>query len=170
MEKNIYLLAVVICLSACNSSVDIDEQNNMQLTKTFEKNCETVSAYVKDWTSEDLDYSKYYVKNAYEIGTTFGSKDTLTLDDKKATYKAMWQKYDFSVSEPLNLLPGVNSETKKMDGSVRFYYTLNVTVTETQRSVSIPLYKSLEFNDEGKITWGIFYGDISAYFGSLETE
>jgi hypothetical protein len=43
-------------------------------------------------------------------------------------------------------------------------------LTETQKSVTVPLYESLEFNDEGKITNLVFYGDITAYFNSLETE
>ena len=39
----------------------------------------------------------------------------------------MWTKYDFAISDSINFLPGVNAETKEMDGSVRFYFDWTVS-------------------------------------------
>jgi hypothetical protein len=82
----------------------------------------------------------------------------------------MFPKYNFSYSSPLKFLPGVNSETKEMDGSVRFYCSINVTETTTQKSVSIPMYYSFDFDDEGKFLYQQFYGDITAHINYLNEE
>ena len=176
MKKISYILVILACsviiLKTCGV-VDVEADLtiiNSEADTKFKANSETVLSYFDDWINEDLDYDKYYAENAFVNGTTYGSKDTLTVEDRKASHKKMWEKYDFTYSKPLVLLPGVDSKTKEMDGSVRMYYDMNITLTETQKSVSVPLYESLEFNDEGKITNLVFYGDITAYFNSLETE
>ena len=80
------------------------------------------------------------------------------------------QKYDFSTSQPLNLLPGVNPETKEMDGSVRTYFNLTVTLTENQKSITIPMYESYDFDEDGKIVFYQFYGDVTSALSSLNEE
>ena len=169
MKKTIYLLAIVICVSACNTSVEVEVTDN-NASAIFEKNCETVSAYFQDFSNENIDYTQYYATDAIIKGTMFGAKDSITVNEHKATHAQMWEAYEFSHSEPLVLLPGVNPETKEMDGSVRLYYSLDVTLTETQRSVSIPIYQSFDFNENGKFLFLQFYGDINAYLLSLNEE
>ena len=121
MKKTIYLLAVIICISACNTSVEVELAND-KVSTIFEKNCETVKEYNNAFCKEDVDYEKFYATNAIVKGTTLGAKDSMNVEDHKVAHQEMWQKYDFSTSQPLNLLPGVNSETKEMDGSVRLYF------------------------------------------------
>jgi len=88
----------------------------------------------------------------------------------------MWEKYEFFVSYPLNILPGVNPETKKMDGSARMYARLTVTLKEKgksledRKSVIIPIYESFDFDENGKILFYQYYGDLTAAISSLETE
>ncbi|RLD24147.1 MAG: hypothetical protein DRI70_08560 [Bacteroidetes bacterium] len=64
-------------------------------------------------------------------------------------------------------MPGVDSETKKADGSVRHYLDWEVTLSATDsteaRSGMIHYYEYCVFNDEGKITNQGGYGD----FGGL---
>ena len=45
----------------------------------------------------------------------------MSVEDRKSAHKEMWTKYDFSFSDSIVFLPGVNVETKEIDGSVRFY-------------------------------------------------
>ena len=37
-------------------------------------------------------------------------------------------------------LPGVNLETKEIDGSVRFYCNFSVKNTENEKTVTLPIY------------------------------
>ena len=150
MKKTIYLLTVILCISACNTEVAVEVTNDKE-SEIFEKNCETVRLYESAFCQESIDYEKFYSDNAIIKGTTLGAKDSMNVADRKAAHQEMWQKYDFSISQPLNLLPGVNPETKKMDGSVRMYFNLTITLTENENSITIPMYESYDFDDEGKI-------------------
>lgn len=140
------------------------------ISDIFKKNCETVKEYDKAFCNEDIDYEKFYATNAIVKGTTLGAKDSINVEDRKVAHQEMWQKYDFSTSQPLNLLPGVNPETKEMDGSVRTYFNLTVTLTENQKSITIPMYESYDFDENGKIVFYQFYGDVTSALSSLNEE
>jgi len=167
MKKTIYLLTVILCISACNTEVAVEVTNDKE-SEIFEKNCETVRLYESAFCQESIDYEKFYSYNAIIKGTTLGAKDSMNVADRKAAHQEMWQKYDFSISQPLNLLPGVNPETKKMDGSVRMYFNLTITLTENENSITIPMYESYDFDDEGKILFMQYYGDLTSSILSLE--
>ena len=166
MKKTIYLLSVIIFASACNSEVSVEVTND-NTSKIFKKNCETVIAYEEAFCQENIDYEKFYSENAIIKGTILGDKDSLYVDDRKVAHQELWQKYDFSMS-PLDPLPGVNVETKEMDGSVRMYFDITITLSENGSSVTIPMYNSFDFDDEGKILYLQYYGDFTAAFLSLE--
>ena len=166
MKKNIYLLSFIVFTSACNSEVSIKVSND-NITKIFEKNCETVIAYEEAFCRESIDYEKFYSENAIIKGTILGDKDSLYVADRKVAHQELWQKYDFHMST-LDPLPGVNQETKKMDGSVRMYFDITITLSENGKSVTIPMYNSFDFDEEGKILYLQYYGDFTAAFLSLE--
>ena len=167
MKKTIYLLTVILCISACNTEVAVEVTNDKE-SEIFEKNCETVRLYESAFCQESIDYEKFYSDYAIIKGTTLGAKDSMNVADRKAAHQEMWLKYDFSISQPLNLLPGVNPETKKMDGSVRMYFNLTITLTENKNSITIPMYESYDFDDEGKILFMQYYGDLTSSILSLE--
>ena len=167
MKKTIYLLATIICIFACNRSVEVEVTND-KVSVIFEKNCETVKEYEDAFCKENVDYEKFYAANAIVKGTTLGAKDSMNVEDRKVIHQEMWQKYDFSISQPLNLLPGVNPETKEVDGSVRMYFNLTITLTENERSITIPMYESYDFDEDGKIVFLQYYGDLTSAILSLE--
>ena len=159
MKKTIYFLSVIICMSSCTNTSD----------DLFNKNCETVRDYVKSFCAENIDYDKFYAENAIIRGTTLGEFNMeLDVEDRKIAHKQMWEKYDFNVLEPFDILPGVNAETKELDGSARMYTNLQVTLTENQRSIIIPMYESYDFDENGKIQVFQYFGDFTAALLSLE--
>ena len=166
MKKTIYVLSIMIFVSSCNSNVS-DEVSNDNFSKIFEENSNTVIAYEEAFCKENIDYEKFYSEKAVIKGTILGDKDSLFVADRKVAHQELWQKYDFSMS-PLDPLPGVNLETKKMDGSVRMYFDITITLSENGNSVTIPMYNSFDFDDEGKILFLQYYGDFTAAFLSLE--
>ena len=166
MKKTIYVLSIMIFVSSCNSNVS-DEVSNDSFSKIFEENSNTVIAYEEAFCKENIDYEKFYSEKAVIKGTILGDKDSLFVADRKVAHQELWQKYDFSMS-PLDPLPGVNLETKKMDGSVRMYFDITITLSENGNSVTIPMYNSFDFDDEGKILYLQYYGDFTAAFLSLE--
>ena len=166
MIKVIYLLSVVVFASACNPEVSIEVTSD-NISKIFEKNCETVIAYEEAFCQESIDYEKFYSENAIIKGTLIGDNDSMYVADRKVAHQELWQKYDFRMST-LDPLPGVSLETKKMDGSVRMYFDITITLSENGKSVTIPMYNSFDFDEEGKILYLQYYGDFTAAFLSLE--
>ena len=172
-------LAIVLMISLFIGNLTTNNDSNIisaninsddKISDIFDKNCKTVIEYEKAFCNEDIDYEKFYSDKAIIKGTTLGSKDSMNVSDRKVAHQEMWQKYDFSMSQPLNQLPGVNPETKKMDGSVRMYFDITITLTENGKSITIPMYNSFDFDDEGKIIFLQYYGDFTSAFLSLNEE
>ena len=166
MKKTIYFLVVILSVTACNSKSSFEVKGD-NVSKIFEKNCETVIAYETAFCQENINYEKFYSDKAIIKGTILGDNDSMYVADRKIAHQELWKKYDFSMT-PLNPLPGVNPETKKMDGSVRSYFDVTITLTENGNSITIPMYNSFDFDDEGKILFLQYYGDFTAAFLSLE--
>lgn len=159
------LLGMSLLVVACQPIVDNSAKEK------FEKNSQTVLANLKGFEGENVDYSQY-AQDIIFMDTSFGGKDSLSLDDMKNFDKALWANYDFKLlTDPLVLLPGVDSETKELNGSVRYYADWQVTLPATDsteaKSGVIRLYESFDFDDEGKIVSQVNYGDFSGLFGYL---
>lgn len=137
--------------------------------EAFEKNSKTVMTYLEGIQNESLDYSSVYSVDVIQLDTHAGTKkDSLGLEDIKANDKKGWAFADFKIVSELNLLPGVNPETKETDGSVRYYGDWEITIPGTDsteaKSAVVRLYESFDFDEEGKIIFQQYYGD----FGGLQ--
>ena len=126
-----------------------------------------MQALSESYANENVDYSRFSDEAVFK-GTLLGAPDTLRLDQIKAIHKDFFAKYDVKHMAPFNFLQGVNPETGESDGSVRFYYDMQVTNSSNGKSVVIPIYESFDFDDEGKILYLQYYGDFTAAFISLE--
>ncbi len=150
--------------------------NESAANETFKNNSATVLANIKGWQNENIDYAMY-ADDFITFETGFGSKgDTITLNEMIEKDKHFWGNYDFKLlTDPVVLLPGVNAETKMLDGSVRHYSDWEVTITATDSTEAktgvIHIYESFDFNEEGKISNQVIYGDftgIMMYLNSKE--
>lgn len=160
MRSMFFYLIAVLLLMGCK--VEVDNTAN----EAFEKNSSMVIANLEGFQNENLDYSMY-ADDFVMLDVAFGAeKDSLSLDEMKGFDKEMWATYDFKLlTDPPVLLPGVNPETKQLDGSVRHYSDWEVTLPATDsteaRSGVIHLYESFDFNEEGKISLQQVYGDFT---------
>ena len=161
MKQFFLILMLSVLFIGCQEKPDNSAQ------EAFEKNSKTVLANLEGWQNENLDYSMYS-KDFVMNDTGFNGKDSLSLDEVMKSDKELWKNYDFKLLEnPVVLLPGVNSDTKKPDGSVRYYGNWQVTIPATDsteaRSGVIKFYESFDFDADGKIIYQQGYGD----FGGL---
>jgi hypothetical protein len=165
--KNSILILIAAFLFSCTTQ---NERNNISadVEQKFINNCNTVQSYLNDFVNESIDYKKYFNDTCKVRGTYFNSEGPTNVDDRISLHKEMWAKYDFSISDSINFLPGVNAETKEMDGSVRFYFDWTVNNTDNAKSITLPLYMSFDFDNDGKINFYQFFGDISAGISSIE--
>ena len=165
--KNSILIIIAAFLFSCTTQ---NERNNISsdAEQKFINNCIAVQSYLNDFVNESIDYKKYFNDTCKVRGTYFNSEGPTNVDDRISLHKEMWAKYDFAISDSINFLPGVNAETKEMDGSVRFYFDWTVSNTENGKSITLPLYMSFDFDPAGKINFYQFFGDISAGISSIE--
>ena len=131
-------------------------------------------ANIKNWEAETMDYSQY-AADFILGGTAFDSKDSISLEEMKVMDEGFLSRYDFKIaSDSINLLPGVDPETKKMDGSVRHYIDWEVTLSATDsteaRSGVIHIYEYFVFNDDGKIINQAGYGDFGGIMEYLHDD
>ena len=164
--KNIYFLLLIIFSVSCqNNETTQNKENNID--QLFSINCMTVESYLNDFVNESIDYKKYYNDTCKVRGTYFNSEGPMSVEDRKLAHKEMWAKYDFFFSDSIVFLPGVNVETKEVDGSVRFYCNFSVKNTITEKTVTIPIYQSYDFDNDGKFVYLQYFGDLTAAISSL---
>ena len=128
MKKIIYSILISAFIFSCNSETD------SAVNQSFEENSKTMQALLTSYANEDVDYSRFSDDVVFR-GTLLGAPDTLRLDQIKAIHKDFFAKYDVKHMAPFNFLQGVNPETGESDGSVRFYYDMQVTNSENGKSV-----------------------------------
>ncbi len=163
MKKIFYSILLSVFIFSCNSQTETDNTVNL----SFEKNSETMQALLESFANEDVDYSRFADDVVFR-GTLLGAPDSLKLDQIKAIHKDFFAKYDVKHMAPFNFLQGVNPETGEADGSVRFYYDMQVTNSSNGKSVVVPIYESFDFDDEGKAIFVQWYSDWTASLTSLE--
>ncbi|WP_298239348.1 hypothetical protein [uncultured Algibacter sp.] len=164
------ILCLALLIVGCKEVPKEDNSAN----DLFKKNSETVLKSISDWENETLDYS-IFAENAVGLNTFFGAEvDSIMIqsDEAKAMDKQFLARYDFKfLSTPVQLLPGVNPDTKKPDGSVRYYGAWEVTLPATDsteaKSGVIKVYNSLDFDENGKIIYSQGYGDYSGLMNYL---
>ena len=168
MKRQLVLISLGATLAACQAPVEEASDSSA----VFQANCETVRQGLDNFQNEVADYSNY--AEGYWLRNTRMNPergDTIRVEDIMESNKRGWAKYDYELISELSFLPGVNADTKEMDGSVRYYGMWKVTKAATdstaEASVIIPIYSSFDFDGEGKILFQQNFGDFTAAFNSL---
>jgi len=157
MKTTLSILSLALIFMACQPPVDNSAM------EAFEKNSQTVLAYMESWENESMDYDAFFSEDYQSFPTAFGSTDSMNLDAIKESNMKTWAAMDFKKPEDLVFLPGVNADSKKMDGSVRYYgaWKVSLPATDSTEEVSgvVKVYQSFDFNDDGKFALVQSYGD-----------
>lgn len=158
--KLIYpVLFATLLFVACKPKTD------SAANEAFEKNSKTVLAYLEGCQKENVDYSSFS-KDFKSLGTSFGAKDTLSLSEFIENDRKLFEVFNFKLLEKTPVfLPGVNSDTKTLDGSVRLYSTWEISIPKTDsteaKSGELKMYESYDFDANGKILYQQGYGDVT---------
>lgn len=175
-EHLIFCFALIFVVS-CNNNKSMDSKvdESAVADSLFQRNSETIMADIRAWENETPDYS-IYSENFVGYETGFGSeKDSINLEEMKNNDKFILGIWDFKLlNDPVVLLPGVNSDTKMPDGSVRYYGTWRVTRTATDstaaKSGDLKIYGSYDFDENGKIAYTQMYGDWGGLWNYLMSD
>ena len=164
MKKILYSIFLSFFLFSCNSGT---QSNKATSTEAFEKNSKTMQTLLDGYANESVDYS-HFSEDVVFKGTLLGAPDSLKLDQIKGMHNQFFEKYDVKHMAQFNFLQGVNPDTGESDGSVRFYYDMQVTNSSNGKSVVIPIYESFDFDDQGKAVYVQWYCDWTASMSSLD--
>ncbi len=138
----------------------------------FEANSATIAEVFADFEAESDDFFTHFNADAIWRGTGLNAPDSVSLEQVTAKYKTAWTNYDYELISPTNFLPGVNPQTKAVDGSVRGYFEWKISKASTDsteaRSVRVKVYESFDFNPEGEIIYTQVYGNLIAGYAYLE--
>ena len=172
MKKVLLSTCLLILIVGCKNEAENPEKEAIAAAEAvFLQNSQTVLSNLEGWQNENLDYSMY-ADDFVMLDTGFNSKrDSISKTEMMEADQMSWEAFDFKMLNEPVLLPGVNTETKKMDGSVRHYSVWEVTRAATDsteaKSGQIKLYESFDFNPEGKIIYQQVYGDFSGIMNHL---
>ena len=167
--KLIYsVLFVSLLLASCKPKSD------STANEAFEKNSKTVLTYFEGVQAEKVDYSSFS-KDFKSLNTWFGTKDTLSLDQFKIGDSKALKNFNFKLLDSVPVfLPGVNSLTKEVDGSVRIYSTWEISTAKTDsteaKSGRLKIYESYDFDADGKILYQQGYGDFTGLMNYLTSK
>jgi len=170
MNKFFFLLPAILMLACTppSDNVIVSEADAL-----FAKNSETAMALIRDFDNEDLEgVRSHFADSAQWRATTFGKTEPATLEEKVKGWEVAWATYDFNlVTNDLQLLPGVNADTKEPDGSVRVYFDWDLvrpaTDSTERKSVTLTYYESWDFDADGNIWLIQLFGDETAAMNAL---
>lgn len=159
------IVAAAVVLFSCS-------QPASDASAKFEANSATIAEVFADFEAESDDFFTHFNADAIWRGTGLNAPDSVSLEQVTAKYKTAWANYDYELISPTNFLPGVNPQTKAVDGSVRGYFEWNISKAATDsteaRSVRVKVYESFDFNPEGEIIYTQVYGNLIAGYAYLE--
>ena len=170
MNQYYFLLPAMLMLACTPPS---DDGSMGEVNSLFAKNSETAMALIRDFDNEDLDgVRSHFADSARWRQTTFGKIEPTTIEDQMKGWEEAWKIYDFDLAtNDFHLLPGVDSDTKKPDGSVRVYFDWDLvrpaTDSTERKSVKLSYYESWDFDADGKIWLTQIFGDATAAMNAL---
>ena len=168
---NAVALSTALLLGSCSGPAQAD--GAAKVDAMFAENCKTAEALIRDFDDEDLvAVQGHFADSAQWLPSMFGKSDTASLRDKVEGWKTAWATYDFNLlTEEVVLLPGVNADTKEVDGSVRVYFDWELvrpaTDSTDRKAVQVSYYESWDFDAAGKIWLTQIYGDATAAMQAL---
>lgn len=168
--KNIIYCTIFSCiLISCNNSskqVDNSEESaaveqaetSSDIKTTYDRNLANFKTLLDAWNNQDVEAAYNLMADDFmETGTGYGEPNR-NKEEWKAGNEGMMAIMKPTLKQAI-YLPGIDTVSLEMDGSVRYYGTWNFAVGE--KDADLKVYGTADFNDEGLITSLAHYADFS---------
>ena len=159
MKNTLFYTVFTACvLAACTTAPT--EKNT-----SYEQNVASMKAMFDGFQNKSID-NELFADDFVDVGTGFEDIDRGKTEAMQQ-WKMMTSIMDAELVNAL-YLPGIDTTTMAVDGSVRYYGKWKMTMGEATQSLMA--YGSMEFNDAGKIRNFAHYADWTATFNALLAE
>tara|TARA_B110000037_G_scaffold39279_1_gene48516 strand:- start:10869 stop:11435 length:567 start_codon:yes stop_codon:yes gene_type:complete len=151
-----------------DSTTNAETSNeNTDIKATYETNAENLKKLLNTWEEQDVEGALSLMADDFtEVGTGMGEPDR-TKEEWKANMEMMMGVMKPTLKQAI-FLPGVDTTSLAMDGSVRYYGVWNFASGEKNEDLKV--YGSADFNDEGMISSLTHYADFGATMMSILPE
>jgi len=168
MKKTILWSLPFIALLACNQNQKpVETQSKSAEAKAqYEKNLAVFKAAVTAFENEKIDeWAASVADNAVWHPAAYGAAVGTKEDWKKALsfYATNWDSLKLKNA---TFLPGMDSVTHELDGSVRYYGIWTGTHKSGVRTAS-PFYGSFDFNKDGKVIDATEFFDVGGLMNAV---
>ena len=154
MKRIFYFTIIIFLASSCAATAD----ENNETEATYNKNLANFKALMDAWNNQDVESALTLMADDFiETGTGFGEQDK-NKEEWKTANEGMMTIMKPTLKQAI-YLPGIDTVSMEMDGSVRYYGTWNFAVGE--KDADLKVYGTADFNDEGLITSLAHYADFS---------
>ena len=131
----------------------------------YGQNMASMKAMFDGFQNKSIDPT-LFAEDFVDVGTGFQEEDR-NKEEAMQQWKMMTRVMDAELVNAI-YLPGIDTLSQQLDGSVRYYGQWNMTMGEAAQTLKA--YGSMEFNDSGNITSFAHYADWTATFGALLAE
>jgi hypothetical protein len=177
MKKILFTLLIGGLVASCGnnsatgnedatSNAETSNENN-DLKATYETNAANLEKLFNTWGEQDVEGALSLMADDFkEVGTGMGEPDR-TKEEWKANMEMMMDVMKPTLKQAM-YLPGVDTTSLTMDGSVRYYGVWNFASGEKNQDLKV--YGSADFNEEGMISSLTHYADFGATMMSILPE
>ncbi|MBL6660223.1 MAG: hypothetical protein ISP70_01885 [Crocinitomicaceae bacterium] len=177
MKKIFFTLLLGVLVVSCNNNSatgNEDATNNAETSNdntdvkaTYETNAANLEKLLNTWGAQDVEGALSLMADDFtEVGTGMGEPDR-TKEEWKANMEMMMGVMKPTLKTAM-FLPGVDTTSLAMDGSVRYYGVWNFAAGEKNQDLKV--YGSADFNDEGMVSSLTHYADFGMVMMSILPE
>jgi hypothetical protein len=166
------LLMIFIASSLLTACADKDKKEddaskkNADMKALYEKNLTVLQSAVSAFEKKDIDgWGAAIADSASWSSPTYGDNVMTKAHWKESLTAYMSNWNDLKLTIP-NYLPGIDSATHQLDGSVRFYGVW-VGTHKSGMQTSSKFYGTYDFNKDNKIVAGDEYFDVGGLINAV---
>jgi hypothetical protein len=169
MKKLLLLFVVSLSLLAC-SDKDKKEDNaskkNADMKALYEKNLAVLKSSIAAFEKEDIEgWAASVADSAVWNSPAYGDTVTTKAHWKESLkyYVDNWDNLKLSYA---NFLPGLDSATHELDGSVRYYGRWDA-VHKSGVKTMLNFYGAYDFNKDNKVIFGTEFFDLGGLMNAV---
>lgn len=169
MKKLFFCLIASLVILACNQKAkegDDTSKKNDEMKALYEKNLASLKSGLTAFENNNIDgWAASIADSAYWTSPTYGDTIHTKAHWKEAIsfYLANWDNIKLNNA---TFLPGVDSATHELDGSVRYYGSWDA-VHKSGVKTSVYFYGTYDFNKDNKAISGADFFDVGGLMNAV---